>query len=250
MLNQYVSDTQGLLQNPAATTALYSTPSLTRFINISRGQLAGESRCIRAIGTINTVIGQRAYNFSSINVGVSASTGIDGVLHVRQISWVVGSGQRMLAPTPWEQFYLFNLNNPVPQSGFPRRWSQYAQGGAPQAGTTEGQGGSFYIDPIPDASYPLTCDCTCFPIGLVNDNTVEAIPYLWTDAVPFFAAYYAYLSSQTGARQADAARMFELYKEFSTRARNAANPSVNRWMYQEAADPVQAMKLGTQKMGA
>jgi hypothetical protein len=62
--------------------------------------------------------------------------------------------------------------------------------------------------------------------------------------VPFFAAYYAFLSSQTGARQADAERMFNHYKEFLQRARQAANPSVNRSQYEQAGDPAQASKMG------
>ena len=40
-----------LLQLPAAPTALYDLTSVDRWINIARGQVAGEGECIRAIGT-------------------------------------------------------------------------------------------------------------------------------------------------------------------------------------------------------
>ena len=57
-------------------------------------------------------------------------------------------------------------------------------------------------------------------MGTMYDSTTpEAIPYLWTDAVPFFAAYYALLSAQAGQRQGDADRMFARYQEFTNRAR-------------------------------
>jgi hypothetical protein len=78
---------------------------------------------------------------------------------------------------------------------------------------------------------------------LVDDTTVEAIPYLFTDCVPFFAAYYALLSSQAQARQADALRFYEMYNTFLERATKASNPSVLRHQYAQAGDPAQANKL-------
>jgi len=243
MLANYLSQTARLLQNPAAPSTLYSTADLTAYVNIARGQLAGEAECIRKIGTVTTVVGQQPYNFSSISLGTSAVTGIDGAIHVRRVAYGVGSGQRWIPGQSWEWFDLFELNNPVPQQSFPRTWAQFAQGAAP--GTTgSGGGGSFYISPPPDTTYTLYCDCVCYPIALVDDTTVEAIPYLWTDAVPFFAAYYALLSSQTSARMADAERYYNHYQTFFERGRKAANPSVQRWQYQQSLDPVQAAKLG------
>lgn len=244
MLANYLTDTQNLLQNPTATNALYATASLTRFINISRGQCAGEGECIRALGTLACVVGQRNYNFSAINLGVAATTGIQGAIHVRRVSVNIGDGQKWLTPRPWEWFELYHLNNVVPANGEPAVWTQYKQGAAtPQAGGS-GATGSLYIDPPPDDTYTLSLDCVCFPIALVDDTTVEAIPYLWTDAVPFFAAYYAFLSSQTSARQADAERMYQHYQTFLERARKSSNPSLLRWMYQQSTDPTQMNKIG------
>lgn len=244
MLTNYENATQALLQLPAAQpNTLYPTANVDTWINTARGQLAGEAECCRVIGTISTVVGQPSYNFSSINIGVSASTGIEAVIHVRRIMYGLASGQQWIAPRNWEWFDLYHLNNPVPQNGPPSVWSQYGQGAAP--GTSgSSNGGSFYLDPPPDQIYTLYCDCVCWPIALVDDTTVEAIPYLWTDAVPFFAAYFAFLSAQAGARQADAERMFKHYQTFLQRARTFANPSVNRFLYQQAGDPTQAAKLG------
>lgn len=243
MLTQYLTDTQNLLQKPGATTTLYDTTSVTRWINIARGQIAGEAECIWYSGTISTVIGQREYSFSGINTGVAATNGIRGVINVRSIRYNVGSGSQWITPRPTEWFDLYFLNNPVPVNAVPTSWAQYGQGSA-GTGTGSGATGTFQLDPPPDAVYVLNCSCICYPIALVNDTTVESIPYLWTDAVPFFAAYYALMSAQSGARQAEAARMFEMYQTFNERARKASNPDPLRWQYRQALDVPQASKLG------
>jgi hypothetical protein len=243
VLTNYLTDTNNLLQNPGATNALYPQTNVTRWINIARGQVAAEGECIRVLGTLSTVIGQRAYSFADIDIGVAATTGIAGVIHVRDILYALASGYRKLTPRPWEWFQQFMLNNPVPTPGEPRAWSQYSQGAAAPSGGSFASG-NFYLDPPPDQVYALSLDCVCYPVTLEDDLTKEAIPYLWTDAVPFFAAYYAYLSSQTAARQADAGRMYQHYQTFLERARKAANPAVLRWQYQQATDPTQLNKLG------
>lgn len=164
----------------------------------------------------------------------------------------MASGQKMTYSRGWEYFDQFFLNNPVPVNGPPVEWSQYGQGSSGQ-GTITGIGagtmssGSFYLDPPPDLPYILNCDCVCYPIVLAADTDVEAIPYIFTDAAPYFAAYLALLSAQTSARQADAERMFGYYTTFVQRARHFSNPSVLRGQYQQSPDPTTANKLGLQK---
>lgn len=243
MLDNYLFDTRHLLQSPSAPTSLYTTSDLTRWINIARGQVAGDGECIRYLASLSTIADQRSYNFSSISTGVAGTTGIAGIIHVRDILLVNGTSYTKLTPRPWEWFQQYSLNTPVPTSGIPLRWAQYGQGAAPGQTGTSG-GGSFYLDPPPDQIYTLALDCVCYPIPLTSDDTVEALPYLWTDAVSFFAAYYAYLSAQSGSRQADAARMFSNYETFLKRARQAANPSVLRWQYPQASDPTLINKIG------
>jgi hypothetical protein len=249
VLTQYQTQTQQLLQNPAAPATLYATSDLTGWINTARGQLAGEAECIRVLGTISTVINQRAYNFSSINVGVAAMTGVQGVIHVRSVRYAVGDGFQRVESRAWSWFELFALNNPEPQAGPPVEWSQFAQGSSGQ-NTGSGASGSFLLDPPPDLVYVLTCDCVCYPIKLVDDTTVEAIPFLWTDAVPYYAAYLALMSSQTNARIADAERLFGQYKTFVGRARQFANPSVLRYQYEQSPDLTLTAKLGLEKAQA
>lgn len=250
MLDEYVTRTQRLLQNPAPAVGLYSTALIQDYVNIARKQLAGEAQCIRRIGTIPTIIGQREYSFATINVGVAATTGVAGVFNVRRINYVIGDGQQYITPRPWEWFDQYCLNNPVPidanatpGANPPTTWAQYAQGSAAPTGGS-GQSGSFYLDPIPDDAYSLKMDCACYPATLTDDTTIEAIPYPFTDAVPFFATYYALLSSQTQARRADAEAYYGYYQTFLDRARNISNAAVLTWQYEGAQDPAQQGKAG------
>jgi hypothetical protein len=226
MLTAYLSATSRLLQNPAAPNPLYSTADLTDYINSARGQLAGEANCTRVIGTLSTTAGTTTYPFSAINSGGPAN-GVQGVLHVRTIWYLLGAGQVWVRPRSFEWFGLYELNNAAPQSGQPKVWAQFGQGVY----------GNIYISPIPDFSYSLNMDTVCYPVPLVDDTTPEAIPYLWSDAVPYYAAYLALLGSQTGGRTAEADKMMERYKEFVSRARRAATPEVLPGLYPQNIDP-------------
>jgi len=250
VLTNYLNITSRLLQNPPAPTTLYTTADLTTYINLARGQLAGEARCIRLpLAPISLVLGQRAYNFSSINIGTPSVNGIQGVIHIRRLMYAVGQGYKWLEPrsSPW--FDMYYLNNPVPVPGAPIRWAQYGQGSS-GVGSITGVGagtmasGTFLIDPIPDATYNLFCDVVCYPQALTADTDVEAIPYLWTDAVPYYAAYQALLSAQTSARMADAERYLNYYNMFVQRARTAATPDVNKYLYEQSPDPTMLNQMG------
>ena len=253
MLNTYLTRTQQLLQNPSAPVALYDTVSLTSYINQARGQLAGETECCRYLGTLSTVIGTRNYNFSSISIG--SGNGLQGVLNARQMLYAVASGYQWIRPRPWAWYFLYCLNNPVPQQGAPQRWSVFSQGSAGQGAETGiGAGsmisGSFYLDPPPDLVYTLLIDTACYPIPLAADTDVEAIPYLFSDAVPYFAAYLALLSDQTSARAEEADKMLDRYKMFVDRANQASAPDVNRNLYERQQSPTNINKLGiTTKAG-
>lgn len=256
MLNAYLTQTQRLLQNPQAPTSLYSSTDLTSWINTARLQLAGEANCVRSQSPISTIVGQAQYSFANIALGTPAVTGIESVMNVSNIRYGVGTGTRWIETQPWPWFSYYHLNDPTygtPDAngvvgGPPKVWSQYSQGGA--AGQTgSGASGSFYINPLPDDVYVLTCDCICLPQTLAVDGDVEAIPYPWTDCVPFLAAWYALLSAQTNARIADAERMYNYYETYKDRARQAANPDLLRFQYLQGADIAQGAKFGIKQGG-
>lgn len=240
MLNSYLAATRNLLQNPGAPSSLYSDANLTIYINTARGQLAGEGECIRAFGNVNTVYQQRNYTFSQLAIGIA---GIAGAINVRSLRYAVGSGHQWISPRSWEWFEFYYLNTPVPNLGAPTDWSQYGQGAAPPLGGSS-DSGSFYLNPLPDIVYTVTADCVCFPSALVTDADPEMIPYLWTDAVPYFAAYLALMSAQVSTRMAQAEKLLGLYQTFVQRARQAANPGLLRGLYQQSPNLTQANQLG------
>ena len=237
MLDAYLTQTKQLLQNPGAPNALYSTSDLTSYINRARGQLAGDAECTRVYATLALTQGQMQYPFSAINLGTAP--GVDGVYDIRIAWYQVGVGQAWIRPRPWAWFWLYELNNPAPDQGQPKVWTQFGQGAT----------GSIFVSPPPDTDYTLNLDVLALPIPLVDDTTVEAIPFPFTDAVPFFAAYFALLSAQSASRQADADRMLARYEEFKNRARRMSNPSVNPLIYEQAPDPFRANRLGEQQAG-
>jgi hypothetical protein len=244
MLTAYLTATQSLLQVPPAPTTLYTTAVLTTFINSARGQLAGEAECIRFMGSLPLTAGSNSYPFGSIALAGGTSVGIQGVLNVRTAWYLVGTGQKWLRPRPFEWFSLYELNNPAPLPGPPQVWSQFGQGAQAQVSPNPVGGGSLYVSPPPDTAYTVPLDCVCYPIPLVDDTTPEAIPYLWTDAVPYFAAYLALLSAQTGARIQQAQQMYQTYGEFVARGRRAATPSVLPVLYPQIPNPVRQNQLG------
>lgn len=246
MLASYLLATQNLLQSPAAPTPLYSTANLTLWINVARGQLSGENKCIRAMGAITLAEGVNNYAFSAATIPNAAALGIQSVLDIGTLWYVVGNGQKWIRPRPWPWFATYELNNPVPQSGPPKVWTVFGQGAAAQMSPFPIGGGTFYVSPLPDLAYTLNVDAACLPVPLVDDTTPEAIPFLWTDAIPYFAAYLALLSAQTGVRMQQAQQMFQLYTEFSNRARRASTPLTLPAIYQGVDSPVRQNQLGIQ----
>ncbi len=213
-----------------------------------RGQLAGESGCIRRNGSINTTTGVRNYSFSGIAL---SDASVSGALNVRRIQYAVGSGFKWISPRPWEWFELYSLNNPVPDSGPPLSWAQLKQGSAGTGTVTnEGAGtissGEFWLDPLPDFNYSLGLDCACYPAALVADSDPEAIPYEWTDAVPFGAAWMALLSSQTSMRMADAEKYLSYFRMYVQRARDASNPDVLKYQYEKQVNITLPNQVGIQ----
>ena len=227
MLTAYQNATAALLQNPPAPTPLYSTANITTWINSARGQLAGEAECIRVIGNQALVSGTHSYPFTGITLPNAATAGYGGVLNVRTVWLVSGSGQLWMRPDTFESFSLFALNTPTPAQGSPTMWAQYGQGAL----------GSIFLSPAPNAAATIDLDCVVYPVPLVDDTTPEAIPYLWTDAVPYFAAYLALLSAQSTARDADADKMLQRYEQFVQRARRSATPAVVPWAFEQTQIP-------------
>lgn len=175
-----------------------------------------------------------------ITVGSNiANPGASAIFNVRQVSLKIGDGQQLLHGRGFEWFNTYQLNNPVPVQGSTEVWSQYGQGST----------GSLYVDPPPDTSYTLYLDSSCIPQNLTDDTTPEAIPYPWTDAVPYFAAYWALVSQPTKQAQDMSELMLKMYNRFKMNARMYSNPTVNPGQWPQSSDPTRDSHLGIVKGG-
>jgi hypothetical protein len=225
-LNAYLLATQNLLQNPAAPTALYDSTSLTTYINTARSQIAAESECIRESVSISTSALQNTYSLSAATYG----TGILAGIKIKHIS----INTMVLNQWPYEYLIEVLLGTSSPMQ--PTDWASY------QAG----ESAFFVVFPEPNTTYTLQTDLVCLPVVLVNDSTPEAIPYPWTDAIPYYAAYMALLSSQTSTRNQEADTMFKRYEEFMSRARRGSTSSNTPFSYPQSGSISPPRPLGIQ----
>lgn len=230
MLYNYQQQCQLLLRD--VREANYNPADLVTYINEARGQIAADSECIRSIATTSTSVA--VISFANFTVSLS---GASGVTNLRNLWYGVGSGQSMIYPKSFEWYSVYYMNSATQPSGPPFVWSQFGQG----------IGGSLYLGPVPDQVYTITADAVCYPIPLVTDATVEAIPAYWQDCVQFLACFYALIN---GGNNDDADRMFNRYELYRDRARKFANPSVLPGIWSQAPDRTMANKLGMQKEGA
>lgn len=228
MLASYEASTLALLQAPSSPIPLVSTATLNSYINTSRTQVAVQGACVREYITLDLVAGQRQYSFSAVT-GLPA--GVDGIYHIRQLLFAAGTGLVWVPPRPFEFFTLYALNNQNPPSGEPTMWSQFGQGTS----------GSIFIDPLPDGPYTCSIDVLGTPTVLANDTDPEAIPPIWTLAVPFYAAWLGFMSMQ---RSMDADKMLERFQQQMALARNAANPNVIVESWSQSPDRMEANRLG------
>lgn len=231
MLDTYLNRTRLLLANPAASSALYSDATLTNFINQARGQIAGENECVRVFAQAQASLNNRILNFTDVDV--TGTPGVASIFKINQAIVTVNDGGAYMHPRSFQWFTLYYLGAIIPETGRPNTFAQYGQGSS----------GSLYFNPVPDDDYDLGLDCVCVPVDLTDDSTVEAIPYPWTDCVPYFAAYLAYLSAQ---RASDADRLFKLYETFAQRGRSMSNPMVLQNNYSQSNDQTLPNKLAAQ----
>ncbi len=231
MLAQYEILTAALLQAPSSPIPLIPTATLDTYINNARLQVAAQGACVRQYLSLALVAPTTRYNFSALT-GFGA--GVSGVYQVRQLWYQLPgtTGTIWVSPRPFEYLAQFGqLNTPVATDGGPpEMWAQFGQG----------ETGSLFVDPIPDQAYAGFVDALGVPTLLADDTTPEAIPAIWTLAVPFYAAWFAFQSAQ---RQSDADMMLKRFQEQMALARNAANPDLIVENWSQAPDPQMANRL-------
>lgn len=140
-----------------------------------------------------TTLNQEVYPFSAFNSLLP--TGVASILAVQSIAVSWGSEKPVLRWMDWSGFQAYLRSQNIQSTNWPAVWSQYGQGA----------NGSVYLYPIPSQVLQMDWDCYCIPSALTSDSSIEAVPYPWTSAVPYYAAYQAMAS----AGNIDRANYFE-----------------------------------------
>lgn len=134
--------------------------------------------------TWQTAAGQEVYKFSSIDL--SAFPGYGVIFMVLGVSIIYANYRYSLPVYSFSTYQARIRQYPLQYQYVPTIGAQYGRGEA----------GSFYLYPISSQAYQMEFDCFCLPQDLGTDQDVEAIPQPWNDAVPYFAAYLAFMELQ------------------------------------------------------
>lgn len=212
MLNQYISDTQDLLNDSSGT--FFKLPRLISYINRARRRIAAASGCLRVVPPgVLTVPNQEVYPVSAwTSLVQGALPGVQSILFIRSISigiggyWkdgeiVGGSWKPTWRRIVWSDFegrfrvYGRTFYGTISDPGW---WAQLGAGDTAK----------IYLAPIPAQSNPMEIDVTCVPAPLQNDDDPDPIPYPWTDAVSYWSAALCLLQQQ---RPQDAKGMLDLF---------------------------------------
>lgn len=189
----------------------YLTPPTVAFVD-STGSGASASAVVD--NTASTIAGREVYKFSDLNVLAVRTPGVQQILGILGIASQWGAGNTYkptLNHMIWSEFQAYTRVYANSQVNFPAIWSSYGQGAS----------GSFYLFPVPSQQMAMDIDTYCVPIDIASDQDPEAIPYPWTEAVQYWAAYLAYNNSQ---RKGDADRMEVYYQKELRTVRAASEP--------------------------
>ena len=235
-LLNYQLQTSRLLGNPSGVPEGYLLSDITQYINLARDQISSKSRLVQVTISFSTTSNKQAYSLPNIPTNTQ---GISQIIDIQSVLWPSGTGFIYLTPRSWEWFRTYNLNTATQSTGDPKEWTQYGPGA----------NGALYLSPVPSVITTLVLDSICQPMALGPTNDAEAIPYPWTEAIPYFAAYLTLLGSE---RHEEAMNMFEEYLKFEKVAELAGRPSAPPSVFDESASLMTQNKLGMvhkQKVG-
>jgi hypothetical protein len=147
--------------------------------------------------------GQEQYLYSSIDV--SNWPGVKAVYYVNSVGIIYANWR--YSP----EYCSFSKYQAMVRT-YTATSYQYVPGFFTQRG--RGENGDLFFYPLPSQTYPVEYDCLCTPIDLTDNQTPEAIPQPWQDAVKFHAAALCYLDLQNGNK---AREYFTLFDDFMHR---------------------------------
>lgn len=156
--------------------------------------------------SLTTIPGQEVYQFSTANTLAQNQTLLAGVQSVEgvtsvAIAWGVNAAMKpMMNEMVWSEFQAYYRSYNTGMQSYPTIWAKFGQG----------LNGSIYVWPLPSQVSQMDWDVWCLPVTLTSGATPEAIPYPWTTAVAYYAAYLAFFNAQ---RFEDSDRMKKEYEE-------------------------------------
>jgi hypothetical protein len=128
--------------------------------------------------------GQERYDFA--NVDLSTFPGVSAITSVRSVSVLYSNYRYSLPKYAWTVYQAYVRQYPFQYQYVPTFCCQFGQG----------ENGSMFFYPLPSQTYQMEWDCACRPQDLIDDQSVEILPYPWVDAVPFLACMFAFQSFQ------------------------------------------------------
>jgi hypothetical protein len=131
-----------------------------------------------------TVQGQEVYPFSSISV--SSFPGVGSIYAVRSVAILFDNWRFLTMCASFTDYQAQLRVLPTQYEDVPVVCAQFGQGTA----------GSLYMYPLPSQAYQMEWDCVCLPQDLTTNQSVEALPQPWTDAIPHYMAYLAFQELQ------------------------------------------------------
>lgn len=185
----------------------YFQPTAT--ITDPTGTGAEVSVSVSPIFTINQ--GQEKYNLADIDLSVFP--GVESILSIRSISILYSSWRYSLAAYSFST-YQAKIRQFAPSTNYLYVPSFYCQ-------LEQGTDGAILLYPPPSQTYQAEIQAVCLPSDLTTDDSVEAIPMPWRDAVKWYAAALAFMDLQN--RNA-AREFFDLFDKFMSRYSAAARP--------------------------
>ena len=152
------------------------------------------------VGGINLLNqGQEVYKFSDIDL--SANPGCSSVYYVRGVSIIYSGYRYSLEALAWTRYQTYRQ--------YPY---QYTYTPAIMCQRGQGTNGDLYFYPLPSQPLQAEYDVQCLPSDLLDDQSYEAIPLPWTDAVPYFATSLAF----AGLGNLNAAKYYmDMYEKFA-----------------------------------
>ena len=158
----------------------YFQPQMT--ITDSTGTGATATPVMSFINQLNE--GQEAYPLSLVDL--SMFPGVGSIYYVRSVSVIYANYRYSLPVYAFSTYQAMIRQYPFQYQYVPTFCSQFGQG----------TDLSLYMYPLPSQQYQYELDCLCLPQDLLTNDSDEALPGPWSDAVPYFAAHLAYLELQ------------------------------------------------------